>query len=71
MNDSICVFRTFDVFKANLIKSCFDKSNIYCFVKTHDASGVLSHLGLTQGGIELMVLKKDLEKCKKIIDQMN
>jgi len=71
MDNLVCIFRTYDVFQANIIKSKLNDLNIYCFLKSNDASGTLPYLNLTQGGIEIYVPERDLIKSQKIISQYN
>lgn len=70
MNNFICIYQTFDTFEANLIKSYLDNEDILCILKPKDASGVLPHLGFSQGGIDIMVHEDNLEEAKKILKEI-
>lgn len=70
MSNLICIYRTFDTFEADLIKSYFDNEEVFCFLKTNDASGTLPHLGFSQGGTEIMIHQQDLEASQKILKQI-
>ncbi len=71
MSDLISIYQTYDSFEANLIKAHFDNENIYCFLKTNDASGVLPHLGFALGGTEVFVRQEDLDQANTLLEQIN
>jgi len=70
MNDIICIYKTLDSFKANLIKSRLETDDIFCIVHTNDASGTLPHLQFLQGGIEILVHKDDLKLAQEIMKEI-
>lgn len=67
MSDLISIYQTYDSIEANLIKSKLESENIYCFLKTNDASGVLPHLGFAEGGTEVCIYQKDLDAAKNLL----
>lgn len=71
MSDFISIYQTYDSFEASLIKAYFDDENMYCFLKTNDASGVLPHLGFSLGGTEILVRKEDVQEAQTLLKQMN
>lgn len=71
VNKLILLHHTYDTFEANLIKSRFDSENIFCFLNTNDASGVLPHLNLTQGGTEILIWDEDLETATNLLQEMD
>lgn len=68
MDNLISIYQTYDSFEANMIKSKLESEDIYCFLKTNDASGVLPHLGFGQGGTEVCIYQKDLEAAKTLLE---
>lgn len=71
MDNLILIYQTFDQFEANFIKKNLDDANIFCLVRTNDASGVLPHLSFGMGGIDILVREKDVEESQEIIKQIN
>ncbi|HEV8052839.1 MAG TPA: DUF2007 domain-containing protein [Parachlamydiaceae bacterium] len=69
-NKLVTLYRTYDNFEADLIKSYLESEDITCFLNTNDASGVLPYLALTQGGTEICVWSDDLEEAKKLLKKM-
>lgn len=70
MNNLVSIYQTYDSIQANLIKSSLENANIYCFLKTNDASGVLPHLGFALGGTEILVREQDVKTAKTILKQI-
>jgi hypothetical protein len=70
VNKLVTLYQTYDTFEANLIKSLLDSENIFCYLNTNDASGVLPYLALTQGGTEILIWDEDLEAAKKLLQEM-
>jgi hypothetical protein len=70
MSNLITIYQTNNPFEADLIKSYFSNENVFCFLKTNDASGVLPYIGFTQGGTEILVRQEDLEKGKELLQQI-
>jgi hypothetical protein len=62
----VCILTTQDLSEAQLIKSKLESNNIYCELRTNDASGVLPHLRLIQG-VQLYVSEKDETQALEII----
>jgi len=71
MDSLIRIYQTFDQFEANFIKKNLDDANIFCLVRTNDASGVLPHLSFGMGGIDILVREKDVKESQLILDQIN
>lgn len=71
MDNLVCIYKTFDTFEAGFIKTNFEDANIFCVVRTNDASGVLPHLSIGMGGIEILVREKDVEEAQEILNQIN
>lgn len=70
VNKLVTLHTTYDAFEANLIKSLLDSENIFCFLNTNDASGVMPHLNLTQGGTEILIWDEDMDTAKQLLQQM-
>ncbi|WP_059358660.1 putative signal transducing protein [Parachlamydia acanthamoebae] len=70
MNNFVCIYRTFDIVQANLIKSHFENEDILCVLKSNDASRILPHLGFSQGGIEILIHEQHLEDGLKILQEI-
>lgn len=64
----VTLYQTYDAFEANMIKSLLDSEDIYCYLNTNDANGVLPQLNLTQGGNELLVREEDFEDAKNLLE---
>ena len=71
MDNLVRIYQTFDQFEANFIKKNLDDANIFCLVRTNDASGVLPHLSFGMGGIDILVREKDVETSQEILNQIN
>lgn len=71
MDNLILIYQTFDQFEANFIKKNLEDANIFCLVRTNDASGVLPHLSFGMGGIDILVREKDVEETQEILKQIN
>jgi Putative prokaryotic signal transducing protein len=69
MNDLVAIYQTYDSLKTQLIESLLSSENILCYCKTNDASGVLPHLRMSQGGIQIFVREEDQENALAIIHE--
>ena len=61
-----CILATQNLTEAQLAKSKLESNNIFCELRTNDASGVLPDFRFSQG-IQLYVSQKDLQKAKEIL----
>lgn len=66
MDNIICVYRTDNPTRADLIKSHFESEGITTYIKSNDACGTLPHLRLLHA-IEIMISEKDLKLAKAIL----
>lgn len=62
----ICIYRTDNISKADLIKAQLESFGIQTFVKTNDASGTLPHLRFINL-VEIFIGEEDLEKAKQVL----
>ena len=67
MDNLISIYQTYDSFKADMIKANFEAEEIFCYLRSNDASGTMPYLGFSEGGTDIMVREEDVEKAKEIL----
>jgi hypothetical protein len=69
MENLICVYRTDNEMRANLIKSHLESSGIMVSIFSNNASGMLPHLSAINP-IEIMIKEEDKDKAITIISNL-
>lgn len=64
----ICIYRTDNITKADLIKAQLESFGIPTYVKTNDASGAMPYLR-SINLVEVCIHPDDLEEAKQILEK--